>query len=92
MLAERRRPVGEGRGIRESHGEDIEDTEGDGKVPVALPVVQATLPSTLTLIVLLAVHVANGEEDANSVGDTSLLLFTRDEESGYVDCDGLSLP
>ena len=91
MLAERRRPVGEGRGIRESHEEDTEDTEGDGKVPVALPAVQATLPSTLTLIVLLAVHVANGE-DANSVGDTSLVLFTRDDESGYVDCDGVSLP
>lgn len=40
ILADRRRPVGEGRGIRESNEEDIEDDiEGDGTVTDALPVV-----------------------------------------------------
>lgn len=40
ILADRRRPVGEGRGIRESNGEDTEDDiEGDGTVAGALPVV-----------------------------------------------------
>lgn len=40
ILADRRRPVGEGRGIRESNEEDTEDDiEVDGTVIGALPVV-----------------------------------------------------
>lgn len=87
ILAERRRPVGEGRGIRESHEEDIEDAEGDGMVPGALPVVQPTLPPALTLITLLPVHVAADGDGANFGDGSSTVLFTRGGEvPGCVDC------
>lgn len=94
MLTERRRPVGEGRGIRDSHGEDIEGIEGDGTVPVAVRVVQTTLLSALTLNVLSSVHVADGD-GANSIAEASLVLFTRGENPGCIDCrecKDLSLP